>query len=211
MLPLKDLYAFTAIGLMLFSRGTYFTSMWKGRTKPHAFSWLIWGVISSIGFAAQIAEHAGPAAWVRGVGCATCFVVLALCWWKGERDIRRSDWITLCTAFIAIPLWLITHTPVWSVVLVCMIDTSGYLPTARKVWGKPQQETPYSYIFSCAGAFLSLLAIENYTVSTWLYPAVLTVSNATMASYIFIRRYLLHPKRAKAGLGLEKEASSLHW
>ncbi len=210
-LILKDLYAFIAIGMMLSSRATYLTSMMKGRTRPHAFSWLIWGVISAIGLAAQIAEHAGPAAWVRGVGCVTCYVILALCWWKGERDIRRADWITLGIAFTAIPLWIITKTPVWSVILVCMIDSSGYLPTARKVWRKPKEETPYSYMFSCGGAFLSLLAIENYTPSTWLYPAVLTLSNATMASYILIRRRQLHPKRAKTGLAPGEEASSLHW
>jgi hypothetical protein len=112
---------------------------------------------------------------------------------------------------MAIPLWIVTKTPVWSVILVCLIDTSGYLPTARKVWRKPREETPYSYIFSCGGAFLSVLAIENYTPSTYLYPAVLTLSNCAMASYIFIRRWQLHPKRVKAGLGLDEEASSLHW
>jgi hypothetical protein len=211
MLTLKDIYAFIAIGLMLCSRGTYFTSMMKGRTRPHAFSWLIWGVISAIGLAAQIAEHAGPAAWVRGVGCATCYLILGFCWWKGERDIKRADWITLIVAFAGIPLWVITKTPVWSVVLVCLIDCSAYLPTARKVWRKPREETPYSYMFSCCGAFLSLLAIENYTPSTYLYPAVLTASNCLMASYILFRRWQLHPKRAKAGLGLGDEASSLHW
>ena len=85
-LSAKGVYAAIAIALMLFSRGTYLTSILKGRTRPHAFSWLIWGVISSIGLAAQIAEHAGAAIWVRAVGCSTCFFILALCWWKGTRD-----------------------------------------------------------------------------------------------------------------------------
>ncbi len=191
-MTIKEIYAAIAILLMLVSRGTYFTSILKGRTKPHAFSWLIWGVISSIGFAAQIAEHAGAAAWVRGVGCITCFVVVGLCWFRGERDIRRADWITLAISLAAIPLWMLTKTPMWSVILVCLIDTSGYLPTLRKVHRKPKEETPYGYILSSAGAFLSVLAIDNYTVSTWLYPSVLTASNILMAGYIFLRRYQLH-------------------
>lgn len=192
-MPVKEIYALAAVALMLFSRGTYFTSILKNRTRPHAFSWLIWGVISSIGLAAQIAEHAGPAAWVRGVGCVTCFIVVGLCWYKGERDIRRADWLTLAVALCAIPLWIVTKTPVWSVVLVCLIDTSGYLPTARKAFSKPREETPFSYLLSCAGAFLSLLAIENYTPSTWLYPLVLTCSNLMMAGFIFLRRHQLRP------------------
>jgi hypothetical protein len=207
-LSAKDIYAAIAIALMLFSRGTYLTSILRGRTKPHAFSWLIWGVISSIGLAAQIADHAGPAIWVRAVGSVSCFFILGLCWWKGERDIRRADWITLLVALAAVPLWIATQTPVWSVILVCLIDTSGYVPTARKVWRKPGEETPYSYIFSCLGAFLSLLAIENYTPSTWLYPLVLTLSNLSMASFIFIRRAILHPKPLA---GADRETPSLHW
>lgn len=211
MLSAKDIYAAVAVALMLFSRGTYLASMMRGGTRPHAFSWLIWGVISSIGLAAQIAEHAGPAIWVRAVGSATCFLILALCWWRGERDIRRADWVTLAVALTAVPLWVATKTPVWSVILVCLIDTSGYIPTARKVWLKPAEETPYSYILSGLGAFLSLLAIENYTPSTWLYPLVLTVSNFAMASFIFSRRFILHPRRRKLPAAADREASSLHW
>lgn len=203
----KEIFAAIAIALMLFSRGTYFVSILKGRTKPHAFSWLIWGVISSIGFAAQIAEHAGAASWVRGVGCITCFVVVGLCWFRGERNITRSDWITLVIALAAIPLWVATKTPVWSVILVCLIDTSGYLPTVRKVYNKPKEETPYSYLLSCAGAFLSVLAIENYTPSTWLYPVVLTVSNLMMAGFIFIRRWQLHVKPVTKA----SKEPSVHW
>ncbi|HYD19149.1 MAG TPA: hypothetical protein VEF76_11780 [Patescibacteria group bacterium] len=206
----KEIYAAVAIALMLFSRGTYFTSILKGRTKPHAFSWLIWGVISSIGFAAQIAEHAGAASWVRGVGCITCFVVVGLCWFKGERDIRRADWITLAVSLAAIPLWMLTKTPMWSVILVCLIDTSGYLPTVRKVYAKPTQETPYGYLLSCGGAFLSVLAIDNYTISTWLYPTVLTASNLLMACYIFLRRYQLHV-HARKNLPVASEEANLHF
>lgn len=209
-MTIKEIYAAIAILLMLFSRGIYFTSILKGRTKPHAFSWLIWGVISSIGFAAQIAEHAGAASWVRGVGCITCFVVVGLCWFKGERDIRRIDWITLAVSLAAIPLWILTETPMWSVILVCLIDTSGYLPTLRKVFHKPKEETPYGYILSSLGAFLSVLAIDNYTISTWLYPAVLTASNILMAGFIFLRRYQLHVRAKKNELLGASEDASLH-
>lgn len=203
----KDIYAIIAIVMMLFSRGTYFISMVKGRTKPHAFSWLIWAVISSIGLAAQIAEHAGPAAWVRGVGSFTCYIIFIMCFWMGTKDIRRSDGIALLVAATAIPIWIITKTPVWSVLIVCAIDCSAYIPTARKVYHKPKEETPFSYLFSCAGAFLSLLAIENYTPSTYLYPAFLTCSNIIMASFIFIRRRQLHVKSVTAGV----KESTVHW
>lgn len=182
------IFGLLSVAAMLAARATYFTSIWRGKTRPHAFSWFIWGVISSIGFAAQFAEGAGAGSWARGFGAVTCFMLVGISLFRGERNITRADWMTLCVALLAIPLWVLTKTPVWSVVLVCLIDTVGYLPTVRKSWTKPQSESALSYSIGSLGAFLTLLAIENYTVSTWLYPAVLVVSNGAMALFLLGRR-----------------------
>lgn len=186
--------------MMFFSRGVYFLSIHKGHTRPHAFSWLIWGVISSIGFAAQVAEGGGVGSWPRGFGAVTCFLIVILACFKGEKNITRGDWVTLLVALSAIPLWMATKTPVWSVILVCIIDTIGYIPTLRKAWHKPQEETPRGYFLSCFGAFFSLIALEAYTLSTWLYPLVLTFSNGSMAAFLILRKR--HKNKIEAGLSL---------
>ncbi len=183
--------------LTLLSRANYFHSIFKGKTKPHAFSWFIWGVISSVGAAAQIAKGAGPGAWARTLASATNFVVVIVALIAGTRDIKRSDWITLIIALSTIPLWIATKTPVWSVIIVCTIDTAGYFPSVRKSWERPHQETSRSYFISSGSAFLSVLAIEHYSLSTWLYPAVLTCSNACMALFLLWRRRVLRPKTLK--------------
>lgn len=183
-----EIFGTLATLLMIASRGEYFRSIFQGATRPHAFSWLIWGVISSIGFAAQVAEGAGPGSWARGFGAATCFALVAVSMFKGEGHIRRADWVTLCVALFTIPLWVATKTPVWSVLLVCTIDTLGYVPTWRKSWGNPWQESARGYALSTLGAFFSILAIEHYTLSTWLYPTVLVFSNGGTALYLLSRR-----------------------
>lgn len=190
-MPDKELYAIAATLMMFFSRGVYFTAIMRGMTKPHAFSWFIWGIISSIGVTAQIAEGAGVGSWPRLFGALSCFVIVFLALFKGEKNIARADWITLAAALCAIPLWVLTKTPVWSVILVCTIDTIGYLPTARKAWHKPHEEAAWGYFLSTVGAVFSVIAIEAYTPSTWLYPAVLVVSNGMMGSYLLLRRAAL--------------------
>ena len=174
--------------MMVCSRLNYFADIFRGKTHPHAFSWLIWGTISSIGFAAQVAEGAGPGSWARGFGAATCFILVVLGFLKGEKNITRGDWVTLVVALSAIPLWIMTDTPFWSVIIVCFIDTIGYAPTVRKSWSKPHGELAVSYLFSCLGAGFSLVAIEQYTPSTWLYPLVLTLSNGAMWVFLLARR-----------------------
>jgi hypothetical protein len=186
-MTIKELFGFLSTALMALSRIVYFTSIFKGKTKPHAFSWLIWGAISSIGFAAQVAEGAGPGSWARGLSAVTCCVLAVLCYFKGEKNITRGDWLMLASGLAAIPLWIITKTPVWSVIIVCVIDTIGYLPTVRKSWDKPYEETHVSYFISSACAVFALFAIDNYTISTWLYTAVLAVSNSAMAVFLLVR------------------------
>lgn len=185
------LFGALSIVMMVCSRAGYFAGIARGRTHPHVFSWLIWGTISSIGFAAQVAEGAGPGAWARGFGSATCFLLVFISFFKGEKDIRRADWATLAAALFTIPLWMITKTPFWSVLIVCFIDTIGYIPTVRKSWLKPREEQAVSYMFSCLGAGFSLLAIKQYTPSTWLYPLVLFFSNGLMWAFLLARRRAL--------------------
>ncbi|HNW43402.1 MAG TPA: hypothetical protein PKI19_02790 [Elusimicrobiales bacterium] len=188
MLNTETLFGYLSVAMMVCSRAGYFNAIFRGRTHPHGFSWLIWGTISSIGFAAQVAEGAGPGAWARGFGCFTCFLLVALSYFKGEKDIKRLDWLTLAVALSAIPLWMATKTPFWSVLIVCFIDTIGYLPTLRKSWARPREELAISYFFSCLAAGFSLLAINQYTPSTWLYPLVLTLTNGSMWVFLLARR-----------------------
>ncbi len=172
----------------LLSRSTYFNGIFKGKVHPHAFSWLIWGVISTIGFTAQVTQGAGAGSWSRGFNCFTAFIIFILAFLKGERHVKRSDWITLTVAFCAIPLWVATKTPVWSVVLVSSIDMLGCYPTLRKSWGKPYEEPVRSYLISAVGGFFSIIAIEHYSVSTWLYPLEGFCANILIVVCLLYRR-----------------------
>lgn len=192
----NTLFGALSILMMVVSRAGYFADSFRGRTRPHSFSWFIWGTISGIGFAAQVAEGAGPGSWARGFGSASCFGLALIGALRGEKDIKRGDWVTLAVALSAIPLWVVTKTPLWSVIIVCFIDTIGYLPTVRKSWRKPHEEMALSYLCSSLGAAFSMLAIINYTPSTWLYPLVLVFSNGAMWGFLNMRRAALEAETA---------------
>ena len=185
------IFGLISVALMGLSRIVFFTQVFKGRIKPHAFSWLIWTAISAIGFAAQAAEGAGPGSWARGFSALTCLMLAALGYFKGEKNITRGDWLTLLAAFAAIPLWIVTKTPLWSVFIVCVIDTIGYFPTVRKAWSRPHEESAAGFFLATLCAFFSLFAIENYNLCTWLYPALLVFSNTALVVYLLVRRHTL--------------------
>ncbi len=188
MLSPAEIFGVLSTGTVFVSRFFYFKSVYKHGAKPHAFSWLIWGCISAVGFAAQVTEGAGPGSWARGFACATCFLLVAIGYRRGDRSYTRGDWITLAVSLSAVPLWILTKTPLWSVILVCLIDTIGYLPTVRKAWIRPHEEPAAGYAWFAIGALMSLFAIENYTPSTWLYPVVMVLSNSSMMAFLWHRR-----------------------
>lgn len=197
-----DLFGYASIAFMLLSRGIYLNSLRLGKTRPHAFSWLIWCTVSTIGFAAQWIDGAGAGAWARGFGAFTGYIIVFFAFSRGEKNITRADWITLTIALLTIPLWMLTNNALYSVIIVCIIDTLGYIPTVRKSWSRPQHEPASGYAISGMAAFCSILAIEHYAPTTWLYSAVLTISNFALVALLLLRRQVLKKAIVAACLAL---------
>lgn len=174
--------------LGLYAFYPYIRDTLRGKTHPHVFSWVVWGLLMIIAFFAQVSEGAGPAAAVTGIFALLNLVVVALALRHGERAITRSDWVMLVAALLAIPLWLATKDPVWSVVLICAIDVVAFIPTFRKSWGKPGEETLQTYILCGTSFALSLLVVEAVNLSTILYPATLMATNAVFVAMVVLRR-----------------------
>jgi hypothetical protein len=64
----------------------YFKAMFAGKTKSHTFSWLIWGILASNGFIAQVGAHAGIGSWATGVTSAACLTIFVLHYSKGIQN-----------------------------------------------------------------------------------------------------------------------------
>jgi hypothetical protein len=176
-------------GIMgLYAFYPYIRDILRGKTRPHVFSWMIWALLMLIALFAQISEGAGQAAIVTGIFALLNLVVVALALRHGERAITRSDWVMLVAALLAIPLWLATKDPTWSVILICAIDVVAFVPTFRKSWGKPREETLQTYVLCGASFALSLLVVEAVNLSTVLYPLTLMTTNAVFVLMVFLRR-----------------------
>lgn len=166
----------------------YIRDIFLGKTKPHAFSWLIWSILSGVGFAAQLVEHGGAGSWVLGVATPFCVFVFFLSLWRGERNYVMLDWISLFGALISIVLWWVTSDPTWSVVLITLIDVIAFVPTFRKAYAKPHEETISMYSMGALKFFLSIVALESFSIATWFYPAVLVLANTAFAWMLIYRR-----------------------
>lgn len=169
----------------------YFIGIFKGRTKPHVFSWFIWGLLTAIAFAIQLTEKAGPGAWITGVTAVVCFVITALALQRGERTITPSDKITFIAALASIPLWLATKNPFYSVLLITVIDALGFYPTFRKTWHKPWEEALVAHFMSGLKWVLAIAALDQVNFNTAFYPLSLVFMNNAFVFMALWRRHKL--------------------
>lgn len=170
----------------------YFKTMIGGKTKPHAFTWFVWGLLTAIAFAGQIAGNGGAGAWVTGFTALVSFIIFAYAIRWGEKDFPLSDWLCLLGCSVAIVAWLFTKEPLVAIVLITIIDMVAFIPTIRKSYYNPESEPTITYGLSGLKFMIGIVALESMTLTTVLYPASLVIMNG-----LFVVMLLTLRKRAK--------------
>lgn len=192
---LKPLLGSIAVILTFLGYVPYIRDILKSKTTPHLYSWVLWGFVTALAFALQIADHAGPGAYVTLVAACLCGVVVVLSLInKSGRDIKPIDGVFLILAFISLGLWLIAKQPILSAVLTTLTDLLGFMPTIRKSWNKPWSETLSFYWANTFRFGLAMFALNRYTVMTALYPLAWLLANGLFALMLMIRRSIVGVK-----------------
>lgn len=166
----------------------YFIGIFRKRIKPHGFTWLLWSLLSGITLFIQIDQQAGAGAWLTAINMLLDGLIALLAFWYGTFTVTRSDRATFLVALLAIPLWLATDTPLWSVLIVCGINVLASWPTFRKSWHKPREEFLWTFLLGGVSAFLSIAALPGLRATVMLYPLVIGVSNLALVGMIIWRR-----------------------
>jgi len=166
----------------------YFRDVLQGRTKPHATSWLLWGLLAGIAFLGQISGNAGSGAWVTGFTAVMSLVVFVLSLFKGTRDVVLADWFSLAGAGIALVLWYLTSDPLLSVAISTVINALAFFPTFRKSWRRPQEETVVMYFLSGLKFVLALLSLQTVSLLTTLFPLSLVLMNWLFVALLLVQR-----------------------
>jgi hypothetical protein len=156
---------------------------------------VIWGAGTFIVFFAQLSDRGGVGAWPIGVSACITSYIAALAYVKrGDTQITRADWFYLVAALSALPFWFLTSDPMWAVVVLTISDLVGFGPTIRRAWSFPQLESASFFALGSARNALVVLALENYSVTTVLFPA------AVGLACLLLALFLLHRRRAQAAL-----------
>ena len=185
---------FTAIGLLFMTTSyvIYLHSIYKGEAKPHPFSWFIWGLLTAIGFFAQLSDGGGIGTVITAASALISFGIAYIGFIKRDNIIiSKSDIWAFALSLTAIPLWYFTGSALWSVILITLIDAGGFYPTYRKTWYHPEQESSLSYNLGGFKHLFTILALENISITTALFPFSLILTNFGLIALIYYRKRVL--------------------
>jgi hypothetical protein len=167
----------------------YYRDVLRRKTHPHPFTYGLWALLAAITFAAQLAKGAGPGAWVTAVPAIACLGVAVLAFSHGgKRVIVRTDWIALVAALCAIVAWRITHDPLYAVLFSTFASVCAFVPTFRKSYSKPNEETALSYSIGTLRSLIAVPALLSFNITTLLPLLYNIAANVSFVTMLLIRR-----------------------
>jgi hypothetical protein len=187
----KEILGVLSILLIVVAYAGYFRSMITKHTKPHMFSWFVWGVVNGIVFVGQFSHGGGAGSWATGMTSLMCIGIAAFAAFKGERNITKGDWAALIASIATILLWLVTKDPLASVILATIINMVGLFPTWRKSYYRPYEENLFTWSVISLRSMISLAALEHYSLVTTFFPLAIMLTNSATAGILILRRHSL--------------------
>jgi len=191
-MPFKELLSIFATVLTFVAFLPYVRSILRGETKPHVFSWVIWGSATFVVFLAQLAGQAGVGAWPIGIsGIITLYIAYLAYTKKSDNTITRTDWFFFLLAATSLPLWYLTADPLWAVVILTLVDVLGFGPTIRKAYVYPREEQLRLFVIMMFRNLVVIAALEYYSITTVLFPAASAAVSLGFIGMVMYRRQAL--------------------
>lgn len=189
---MKELLALGATLLIIGAYIPYVRDILNGKTKPHVYSWFVSGLITFIAFGLQLSHGGGWGVVPTFVGALAGFTIFALSLSRHKRaSITKSDTLFFAMALVATGLWLIAHQPLLSAIIISVVEILAFMPTYRKSWGKPSQETASTYSTNTLRHALAIIALQHYSLVTVLYPLTEALSDGLFTLFLIFRRRLV--------------------
>jgi hypothetical protein len=167
----------------------YLRAVRAGTVRPHLFSWIVWGINTSLAFVVTWSERGGLGAWPVGVSAGVTLYVAWLAWrLRADVTLRPSDWGFLAASFAAMAAWLIASDAVWTIVLVTLTELLGFGPTFRKCWHAPRSESVPFYAILILRNALLIGALQTWRFTTLLFPLAMAGACVALIALMALRR-----------------------
>lgn len=166
----------------------YVRGIVKGKVKPERASWLIWSVLTAIGFFSSLAIGATHSLWLPGVQGIGVIVVFLLSIKYGYGGLLKRDILTLIASALTLIIWYFTQQPVVALYLTTIIDAMGGYLTVIKSYEEPDTETPVTWAMSAIAGLFAVLSVGKLDLSLLAYPFYILLINGAVFVAILLGR-----------------------
>lgn len=189
----KVIFASIAVILSLVGYIPYIVDIFKGKTTPHMYSWLVWTVLNLTNCAIYFSNGAGNATIPMSIAFILTFIIFILSIFKGHKDIKKSDFYFLIAAGVAFTFWFFIDIPVIASIIATSTSLIALGPTIRKSWETPYSETLITYVINTIRHILVFLSIATVTLTTAFNPISWFIANLSITLILLYRRSVLKP------------------
>jgi hypothetical protein len=166
----------------------YIRDVFRGTTRPHRGSWLIWTVLSIVALASQLADGATWSIVMVVVQALITSLVFALSISRGVGGVSRSDLAIIAIAGLGVVAWAVSSTPVVATSSTIFADMLGIALMTPKTWRDPRSETFATYVLGGVSGVLSAFAVGKLDVSLLIFPIWIAIASTVIAATIAARR-----------------------
>lgn len=192
---LKLILAIIASVLTIIGFVPYLKDIFARKTKPHLYTWLIWGITQTTATVALIYGGGKFGSVALIIGAILVLFTFLLSFKYGTKNITLSDKIILLLALIAILIWWQLKNPLLALFMVSAIDGIGYIPTIRKSFVDPWSETISFWAMMALSDLLVIASNDQYNFLTTTYIVTLFTANIIIISVCFFRRKFIQKRK----------------
>lgn len=171
----------------------YIYHVFHGRVVPHAFSWTIWAIISTINTITLVWSMGDTFAifWPMVRTGALIFGAIIAWIYIGKIRINSFDYLCLLLGLFCVVIAYV-YGVADAIIPTIIVDIIVLSPTLRKIWRDPDTEDAFTWFLVMLSQGCILLSLPVHTLENSLFWWYVMTVNALVALLILRRRVYTH-------------------
>lgn len=169
----------------------YIAAIIKGTTKPSRSTWFIWSFIGLMLAISYKASGAEDTIWVpvSEAIAPTIIALLSIKYGVGGKD--KIDILAFAGSAFSLILWWLFNSPVVALVTNLTIDFFASIPTIKKSWHNPDEESRFAWNMTTLGNLFNLFAIDKLIFAVIIYPIYTFIIDGVITGLLYrkIKKY----------------------
>lgn len=143
----------------------YISSIVRGKTVPHPFTWISSALLTGISLFLFL-KGGGEEAGLMMVGdfvVILCIAILSIFRWRErEKEFELEDKLAFAGALSAIALYVFSQNAFVGFAATIAAETLSTIPTLRKAYAHPEEEDLLAWTLGFSGDAINALAIQTF-------------------------------------------------